>query len=311
MVNHNQAPRTLQVVGDLLEQELVARLLVLVVDSGSKAHDRRSLANALPAAAEYLELGINGGYAAACNAGYQHFIARSQPIDYIWFLNSDLRIPSNTLRQLLGGLSDDQLAAAAAPVALDSSHPRRILSAGVEIGMLTGNVRHRHEGRLTDQLPIERFECSALEGAALLIRGEALRHVGLLDESYFMYWEDTDWSFRARRCGWRLLLVPSAHVYHEVGAASSPIARTTMILTNRVRFMRTHATAVQLAVFTAYFLFMWLPAYTVLRLMRAFGARQGMVVAWRALHTNASEAWRERSWRRRSHPPVYPATGRR
>ncbi len=64
------------------------------------------------------------------------------------------------------------------------------------------------------------FEVETLLGACLMVRGVALRQVGLLDEGFFMYAEEMDWCRRFRDAGWRLYCVPTAHVVHYEGQAT-------------------------------------------------------------------------------------------
>jgi len=59
-----------------------------------------------------------------------------------------------------------------------------------------------------------------LDGAALLVRTAGLRQVGLMDEAYWMYCEDSDWCLRFRRAGWELHYVPQARMMHHHGASS-------------------------------------------------------------------------------------------
>ncbi len=62
-------------------------------------------------------------------------------------------------------------------------------------------------------------EVESLQGAALLVRREALEEVGLFDESFFMFSEETDWLYRFRRAGWKVLFAPEAEVVHLGGAS--------------------------------------------------------------------------------------------
>jgi hypothetical protein len=55
-------------------------------------------------------------------------------------------------------------------------------------------------------------------GACLLARREAIDAVGLLDEEYFLFSEETDWLFRFRRAGWKVFFYPGAEVVHVGGA---------------------------------------------------------------------------------------------
>jgi hypothetical protein len=103
-------------------------------------------------------------------------------------------------------------------------------------------------------------------GTSLLLRAEALREVGLLDEAYFAYHEDVDWCLRARRAGWRIVWEPHSRVLHGGSASTKtgsrppdPIApwelqlpnaeslpwnpvRTYLGARNVVRLLRTYAT---------------------------------------------------------------------
>jgi len=62
-------------------------------------------------------------------------------------------------------------------------------------------------------------EADWLFGPALLVRREAADAVGLFDESFFMFSEETDWLYRFRRAGWRTVFVPEAEVVHVGGAS--------------------------------------------------------------------------------------------
>jgi len=85
--------------------------------------------------------------------------------------------------------------------------------------LLDSGLNGRYPRRLYEQG--QPFPVDFVLGATLLVRGEALRRLGLLDEGYFMYCEEMDWQRRARRAGWRVYCVPSAHVVHVAGASSS------------------------------------------------------------------------------------------
>ena len=69
---------------------------------------------------------------------------------------------------------------------------------------------------LPDALP---FEVEYVNGAALMIQRSVIERIGLMDEHFFMFCEDTDWCFRARRAGFRSFIVPGARVQHVRGAS--------------------------------------------------------------------------------------------
>src|SRR5215210_9559351 len=62
-------------------------------------------------------------------------------------------------------------------------------------------------------------EVEFAKAAAFLIRREAFEEVGPFDEAFFLFSEETDWSYRARKAGWRTLFFPEAEAVHVGGAS--------------------------------------------------------------------------------------------
>lgn len=65
------------------------------------------------------------------------------------------------------------------------------------------------------------FEVDSISGAALMARRETIDDIGLLDEGYFMYWEDVDWCWRMKKRGWRAYYHPLAPVIHLEGKSTT------------------------------------------------------------------------------------------
>lgn len=88
-----------------------------------------------------------------------------------------------------------------------------------------GYPRFRNFVLIKDPLPSVPIYVEAISGAFMLIRREALKRVGPLDEEYFLHCEDLDWCFRFRVAGWKILFVPDVEVVHYGGvcSASRPI----------------------------------------------------------------------------------------
>jgi GT2 family glycosyltransferase len=64
-----------------------------------------------------------------------------------------------------------------------------------------------------------------VSGASMLVRGEVFQSIGLLDEDYFLYFEETDYCLRARRSGWECWYVPTSRVVHLVGQSTGITAK--------------------------------------------------------------------------------------
>jgi len=61
------------------------------------------------------------------------------------------------------------------------------------------------------------MEVDSCIGACMLVRGAAMEAVGGLDESFFFFFEETDWAFRMKQAGWKVFIVPSARIFHLQG----------------------------------------------------------------------------------------------
>jgi GT2 family glycosyltransferase len=85
-------------------------------------------------------------------------------------------------------------------------------------------------------------EVDVITGCFMLVRREAIEQVGVLDEQYFMYGEETDWCFRLKKNGWKVIFAPVGRIIHFGGQSSRKI-RSDMLVQCRVsilHFMKKH-----------------------------------------------------------------------
>ena len=82
-------------------------------------------------------------------------------------------------------------------------------------------------------------ECDWLMGACLLVRRAAIDPVGPADEGFFLFSEETDWCYRFRAAGWKVLFYPGAEVVH-VGGGAHAGRHFVEIPRGHVRFLRKH-----------------------------------------------------------------------
>jgi N-acetylglucosaminyl-diphospho-decaprenol L-rhamnosyltransferase len=109
---------------------------------------------------------------------------------------------------------------------------------------------HRlHNSRVNGRYPRARWDGKApfpvdfVLGAAMLVRSDAIRQVGGLDDGYFMYCEEMDWCLRMADAGWAVLAAPQAHVTHYEGRSSrqTPWISFERLWSSRFRFYAKHA----------------------------------------------------------------------
>jgi GT2 family glycosyltransferase len=297
IINFNRAALTLQTLAQILAQEGIAERKVVVVDNGSSDLDGARLTAGIGDHVRLVRLPTNRGYAAACNAIAK--VAIEYGSQFVWFLNNDVEMDPTVLTTLLAALDADRSAIAVAPVTVDAEDGTTVLGAGGSITLWRGRIVHRYASQSVESLPLSPYAVEVIEGAGPLIRTSSLRDVGAWDEGFFMYWEDVEWSVRARRSGGRLLVAPGARLRHQVSASSTPVATQEAMLRNRVRFMRIAAPPWAQPIFLVYFSCLWLPAFYVTRLVPRFGLRAGARVALTSLSWNLRDAVRRRRWRLR------------
>ncbi len=168
----------------------------------------------------------NGGYAYGNNLGLREFLARADPPRALLLLNPDTVVPPDALRGLLDFLDAHPEAGIVGPKLvlangqLDLACRRSFPTPEVSFYRLTGLSklfpRSPRFGRynLTYLDEDRQAEVDSVVGACMLIRAEALRRAGLLDESFFMYGEDLDLALRIKQCGWKAFYYPAVQVMH-------------------------------------------------------------------------------------------------
>jgi hypothetical protein len=190
---------------------------LMMVDNGSTDGSVEAVRREFPAV-EVLALGENRRFAGGNDEGVRRALAAGA--DAVMLVNNDTEADPALFEHLLAALEADPGAGAAAPLITFAEPRDRIWYAGGRCVPALGLVAHRGLRAL------ERGQYRAVEttgyltGCCLLARREAWERVGLLDERYFIYAEDADWSLRARAAGYRLLFVPRARLWHKVSAAS-------------------------------------------------------------------------------------------
>ena len=225
-----------------VSSQTMAPAQVILVDNGSTDGSPAHVQTAWPAV-HLVALGQNVGVAAGNNVGLE--TAMAMGATKVLFLNSDAELESDALAVLAGELDRGSPQVwAAAPKILYRRDPTRIWSAGGQFNWWRGLSRDRGTGELDMGQYDAPADIDYANTCCLLVRSEALQRVGRMDEAYFMYFDDSDFSARLRRLGGRMRYVPTARVLHDVQRSSQDgSARPSMFALyyttrNRPRFIR-------------------------------------------------------------------------
>ena len=170
----------------------------------------------------------NRGFAAGNNAAIRPALAGPNPPDYVLLLNSDTVVRPGAIRTLVEFLAaHPQVGIAGSRLEHHDATPQCSayrfptilgeLDEGMRLGFLS-----RLLSRFVILPPISDTSCPIdwVAGASMLVRREVFEQAGLLDEGYFLYYEEVDFCLRAARAGWPCWYVPESRVVHLVGASS-------------------------------------------------------------------------------------------
>ncbi|MCY0869173.1 MAG: glycosyltransferase family 2 protein [Firmicutes bacterium] len=210
VVSYNTADWTVACIRSLLRHTPEPRNII-VVDNGS-TDDTLVRLQCLQPAVTLLAGDSNLGYARACNRG---ILCGRQP--FIALLNSDVLATRGWVEPLIACLRSDPQIAVVGPKTV--TRDGRITGAGV-VGTL---FDHAPRGYLQPDRPdlyAEQEDCFSVSGAAYVIRRDLLSELGLFDERYFFYFEETDYSVNARAHGYRVVYCPTSRIIHEGGQSN-------------------------------------------------------------------------------------------
>jgi len=212
---------------------------VFVVDNASTDGSVAILGKDFPEVS-IIENSSNRGFAAANNQAFRIMRGR-----YALLLNTDTVLTEKAVSELYNFMESHPDSAMACGQLLneDGSLQNSIASLpGIQklffnMPLLEMLFPHRFPSkRYHHEIPVE-IESGI--GACLIVRRSAMDKVGLLDERYFFFMEETDWARRMRDAGWKIHFVPSARIYHLQGRSIGDgiLSRSTFYM-SRYRYFR-------------------------------------------------------------------------
>ena len=239
IVNYKTAALTVACL-ESLEPELRgipgAKVTVIENDSGDAEKLRQAIGQR--GWADWVRLDVaerNGGFAYGNNRAIRPTLTGDEsPPPYVLLLNSDTEVRPGAVRMLIdfmeahpkvgiAGSSFENPDGSLWPIAFRFITPIAELERGLRFGPVTKLLSRQVTSRVMDQSQPQPVDWVC--GACMIIRHEVFRTIGLLDEGYFLYFEELDFCLRARRQGWPCWYVPQSRVMHIAGQSSGLTAR--------------------------------------------------------------------------------------
>jgi GT2 family glycosyltransferase len=204
-----------------------------------------------------INIGSNLGFAGGNNVGLRYILSRSDPTfkqEYILLLNSDTVVFPNALAVMREFMDRTPFAGACgARLFYADSSPQPSYGCFPTIPRMLVHLFPLH--KLFPQRLFRNFKRLSItpnegikapvkidypSGACIMVRREVIDVVGLMDEKFFMYYEETDWCYSMRKAGWEIYYVPDAKIVHYCGGSfkDQDLRRKILSLESRLKFFK-------------------------------------------------------------------------
>jgi GT2 family glycosyltransferase len=246
LVNWNAVEDTVECLRSLQSVDY-SPFFTIVVDNGSAEDPSLKVAAAAPTAT-VVRLPHNAGFAGGNNLGMAYALARGA--DYVLCLNNDTVVAPDFLNLLVRAVEADAHFGMATAAIYRYSEPTQLVALGCDIDLSSSPpawqiVPSDSRLKVAHEVPFG-------EGCALMLARAVIETTGGFDNDFFAYAEDADLCLRARRCGWRCVVVPDARVWHKIDAKSSGHHSDTALFyfyRNAWHLVRRHATPTERQLF--------------------------------------------------------------
>jgi len=241
LLNWNSAQETVTAVASLRRMDY-PNFFIMIVDNASQDDSLERLRPLSGEQVEVLESPLNIGYTGGCNLGMKRALERDAK--YLWLLNNDALVDSDTLSSLVATAESDSSIGLVTPqiAALDED---RLTFAGGVISIKERLYNETHNPAVAQEWNARYPKDGLVIGTAMLVRTDLIRKIGMLDTRFFAYFEDIDYSARSAQAGFRNVVDSGSLVHHhEKNRNTRPHAMTPYywyyMARNESRFWRKH-----------------------------------------------------------------------
>jgi hypothetical protein len=255
-VNFNQ-PEATKAFLLSLKNYCSLKLEIIIVDNASDINSENEFKEIIPELL-FIRSKTNIGFAGGNNLG----IAQAKG-DYILLLNNDTEIVKGSIETLVNELKSDNNIGLLSPLILYHDDQTIIQYAGfTPLNYLT--ARNKQLGlceKNTGQYNGLSYQTGFCHGAAVICRKTDLIKAGLMDESYFLYYEELDWCEKFKRIGKTINFTGKTHIYHKESISvgkDSPI-KIYFMTRNRMLFIRKNTGLFNTILFSLYYTFIACP----------------------------------------------------
>tara|TARA_Y100001933_G_scaffold265279_1_gene339670 strand:- start:96512 stop:97489 length:978 start_codon:yes stop_codon:yes gene_type:complete len=234
IVNYRTPDLTIDALASLhVERKHVPDMQVLVTNAPAGDDSQQRITNAIKANdwsswVTFKQLERNGGFAYGNNVGIEPAIKSDKPPKYVLLLNPDTIVREGAIATLqnfldthpnvgmVGSRLEDPDGTAQASAFRFPGILNELISA-MRLGFFAGLLKNYV---LNPPVQDTAHQTDWVAGASVLVRREVFEQIGMMDEGFFLYYEEVEFCLRAKRAGWTCWYEPASRVVHLVGAAS-------------------------------------------------------------------------------------------
>lgn len=250
-VNYHQPEITVDFLNSIKANTCNSEVQVILIDNGNPTNQEGMYLAVYPDLI-YIQSVENLGFAGGNNLGVQAATG-----EFILFLNNDTEISGNLIDVLVEELRANPTIGLISPLILYFDDPCIVQYAGFT-NMNYFTCRNRGIGSMTQnkgQYDNDSRETSFCHGAAMMCRSADLRTSGLMEELYFLYYEELDWCEKFRRSGKKIWFTGRTKIFHKesMSVGKESAIKTFFMTRNRMLFIRRNTGLLTTIIFTFYY----------------------------------------------------------
>ena len=258
LLNWNQSDYTIKCLESLRNIDYTD-FTVFLIDNGSKDEELHKLEKYLSSSnlkIDFTKSTKNLGFTGGNNVLIQKILFTND-YEFVLLLNNDTEVEKGFLGKLIQKINTDEKIGSVGPLVLNAIDKNIVDSAGTRTIVSLAQGTLIGHGKKISELEIKESEVKYITGCAVLIRTKVLQEIGLLNKTFFAYFEDIDLGVRITKKGFKNVFYPESVIYHYGSISTGEKSEFYYFLScrNRLIFAKKHTNILWfIFVFFPYFL---------------------------------------------------------
>ena len=234
ILNYNNYEDTIECIKSIKSVIPFQMIDIVVVDNNSSNGSVNVIENQFQDII-MIKSNVNKGYAYGNNLGLKYAIENGYR--YSCILNNDTIITENFLEACITEMNEE--VAFISPALMEYNHKEYVQSTGGDVLINRGIVTRKNNKMKREQLP-NIIETDYVGGACMVFKTGIINKLGFIPEEYFLFYEETEWCYKAKKLGYRNLCLTNTYIYHKGSVSINKIGGLSdyLMKRNRVVFVK-------------------------------------------------------------------------